>query len=188
MTAHPRQQLLELMPRHSVCAEIGVWKGDFSQAILDVAQPRALHLIDPWVFTTAYGKRWYGGGSASNQQDMDVIYQDVCSRFQHLPGVTIHRSTSSRQADLFPDGYFDWVYVDGNHYYEFVLDDLTRYLPKVRPGGYLTGDDFYWSSIELEGDQPVRRAVEDFVGRTGLTVRLIHSQYVISVPSDTMQT
>jgi hypothetical protein len=43
-----RKFLLEMMPKHSVCAEIGVSQGLFTEEILEVIQPKKLHLIDPW--------------------------------------------------------------------------------------------------------------------------------------------
>ena len=43
-----RKFLLEMMPKNSVCAEIGVNQGQFSKEILEVVQPKKLHLIDPW--------------------------------------------------------------------------------------------------------------------------------------------
>jgi hypothetical protein len=44
----PRHQLLKLMPKNSICAEIGVWKGEFSKETIRIVRPRMLHLIDPW--------------------------------------------------------------------------------------------------------------------------------------------
>jgi methyltransferase family protein len=40
-----------------------------------------------------------------------------------------------------PTHYFDWIYVDGDHQYEAVKKGLESYLPKVKPGGFITGDD-----------------------------------------------
>ena len=44
----PRERLLAKMPQRSICAEIGVHEGDFSQDILCSVKPVKLHLIDPW--------------------------------------------------------------------------------------------------------------------------------------------
>ena len=56
-----RRRLLDRMPQGGVCAEIGVWKGDFSDLILRYANPKSLHLIDPWLFQPQYTERMYGG-------------------------------------------------------------------------------------------------------------------------------
>jgi hypothetical protein len=60
-----REVLLRRMPKQSVCAEIGVWKGDFSERIIRVVNPRKLYLIDPWIFQPEYPMRWkaYPSGS-----------------------------------------------------------------------------------------------------------------------------
>lgn len=183
MYVESRRLLLEQMPKHSICAEIGVWKGDFSNLILQHTAPAELHLIDPWVFTTAYGRRWYGGKKAQNQADMDVIHDEVQFRFRETPAVRIHRELSAVAADRFPDRFFDWIYIDGNHYYEFVKQDLERYLPKIKPGGIIAGDDFEWTCEELAGMLPIKTAVDEFVANHGLPLTLIgESQYVIQCP------
>lgn len=55
-----RMELLERMPKGSVCAEIGVYKVEFSEHILKVVRPAKLHLIDPWYYETdaAYERTW----------------------------------------------------------------------------------------------------------------------------------
>jgi hypothetical protein len=61
----PRKFVTQLAPPSGVCAEIGVWKGEFSAQILKVARPSKLHLIDPWRFMTApeYAHARYGSPS-----------------------------------------------------------------------------------------------------------------------------
>jgi len=178
-----REELLSRMPRGGRCAEIGSWQGDFAAQILATTDPAELHVIDPWVFTTAYGRRWYGGLKATNQADMDAIHDSVRTRFAGDPRVRIHRAASSVAAGSFPDRFFDWVYIDGNHYEEFVRADLRDYFPKVRPGGCLTGDDYQWTSPELDGRLPVMQAVNEFVGQRGLPLVIIGSQFIIQLPA-----
>ncbi len=38
--------------------------------------------------------------------------------------VKIHRGYSTDILEQFPDEYFDWIYIDGNHLYEYVKNDL----------------------------------------------------------------
>jgi hypothetical protein len=78
----------------------------------------------------------------------------------------------------FEDAYFDWVYVDGNHSYDYVMRDLQLCRMKVKPGGIIAGDDYTWG--EQEGF-PVKRAVHDFTAQCYLADRLelIDSQFII---------
>ncbi|MDP7030535.1 MAG: class I SAM-dependent methyltransferase [Phycisphaerales bacterium] len=154
-----RGRLLGLTPSNAVCAEIGVWKGAFTERVLRQRKPASYHLIDPWAFQGDMPDRWYGGAIADGQGYMDAIHDDIQQRFGTLPNVTIHRSPSVEAAAEFDDDYFDWVYIDGDHSYEAVLADLECYAPKVKSGGWLLGDDFLWGGDSL----PVKRAVEEFV-------------------------
>ncbi|MEO1435658.1 MAG: class I SAM-dependent methyltransferase [Bacteroidota bacterium] len=157
-----REALIKMMPANSICAEIGVWKGNFSKRILSINQPKKLHLIDPYEYQTGFGKRLFGGKVAQSQADMDEIFESVKEKFKGQP-VQFHRGYSDDAIKDFEDGYFDWVYVDGNHYYDFVMRDLENYFPKIKSDGFLTGDDYKWTSEELNGDFPVERAVQDFI-------------------------
>jgi len=57
-----RDFVLRNFPKNSVGAEIGVWKGDFSQEILGIVKPRKLHLIDPWAYqdSVEFSRALYG--------------------------------------------------------------------------------------------------------------------------------
>ena len=122
------------------------YKGDFSELILE-SEPKKLHLIDPWKFEIdpAYAGSWYGGTLGKSQASMDTIYKSVLSRFrsQIRSGVVeVHRDISAKSCFQFSDNYFDWIYIDGNHKYEFVKMDLEMFLPKVKPHGLVAGDDY----------------------------------------------
>ena len=43
-----RSDFLSRLPKDAVCAEIGVFRGEFSRQILEIKAPRELHLIDGW--------------------------------------------------------------------------------------------------------------------------------------------
>lgn len=178
-----RQRLLQQLPRHSVGAEIGVHEGDFAQDILRVVAPRKLHLVDPWKHhDTPEYKYSYHGGQKNGQADMDARYQRVRDRFaaevDHQQ-VQIHRAYSQDVADQFTDQYFDWIYIDANHFYEFVKQDLELYYPKVKPGGYIGGDDY---DIPGWWEGGVERAVDEFVARHQLELRLFgRGQFLIHI-------
>jgi len=49
----------------------------------------------------------------------------------------------------FPNGFFDWIYVDADHRYEAVARDATVAARKLKPGGTLVFNDYtMWSPIE----------------------------------------
>ena len=170
------------MPRGSIGAEIGVHEGDFSQQLLDVLQPAKLYLIDPWVYESGgiYVKALYGGKAEGGQAELDARYRSVVSRFEAeiaTGRVEVHRTTSERAAEHFELDSLDWVYIDGNHLYDFVKRDLELYTKRVKPGGLICGDDYvdggWW-----EGG--VTRAVDEFLDTAAVElVTLFDGQYVL---------
>jgi hypothetical protein len=105
---------------------------------------------------------------------MDGRYSSVLARFQcqiNAGQVVVHRAYSSDALQQFPDQYFDWVYVDGNHLYEYVAKDLELCFIKVRVDGYIAGDD-YTDGGWWEGG--VKKAVDEFAERP--TVRLLETR------------
>jgi hypothetical protein len=177
-----RTFLLKMLPTGSVGAEIGVHRGDFSERILSIVKPVKLHLIDPWKYESseAYKNAWYGGRAQGGQAEMDNRYAAVLARFrsQIVSGqVFVHRSSSEERCGDFPDDYFDWVYIDGNHLYEFVKKDLELYYHKVRRGGYLMGDDYAIGGSWKAG---VKTAVDEFLRSTHVeVVDLRNQQFII---------
>jgi hypothetical protein len=171
-----RDCILNRIPEHSVCAEIGVYKGDFSELILE-CEPKKLHLVDPWKFEPdpAYKSSWYGGSVGGSQAKMDTIHKSVLGRFRSAIGsglVEVHRNTSAGSCSQFPDNYFDWIYIDGNHRYEFVKLDLEMFLPKVKHHGLVAGDDYGSAGWWQDG---VTKAVDEAIASGQFEKVLIES-------------
>jgi Methyltransferase domain len=171
-----RDRMLAKLPKGGIAAEIGVWEGKFSEKILQIAQPKELHLIDPWLYQPEFGNT--GFGRKKNETRMDEMFHEVAARFADKPYIKLHRAMSDQALSSFPDNYFDWVYIDGNHNEPFVGQDLALAKVKVKPGGIIAGDDFNW---QTEIGAPVRRAVEALVAELGTKAKLelMANQYII---------
>jgi hypothetical protein len=63
----------------------------------------------------------------------------------------------------------DFVYIDGNHQEEFVVEDIKNYFPIVREGGVIGGHDFY-NGFQREHDGVVN-AVTSFAVSNHLNLR-----------------
>ena len=111
---------------------------------------------------------------------MDAIYYGVKKRFANDNRVMVHRKSSREAAAAFPDGTFDWVYIDGDHSYDAVFNDLVSWKPKSRRGGVLAGDDLNWR--DENGSLSVRFAVTSFVKAEGLNVEILpQGQFMIKL-------
>lgn len=174
-----RGRLLKSLPKGGVVAEIGVWEGDFSQRILEICQPKELHLIDPWLYLPEFSNT--GFGKKKNETLMEQRFHNVVARFQNDPRVKVHRATSEAALAGFEDGTLDWVYIDGNHNEPFIGTDLKLSLQKVKPNGIIAGDDYNWQA-ETTG-APVKKAVESVLAALGdaAKLRLMANQYALTL-------
>jgi hypothetical protein len=134
-----------LFPPGGVGAEVGVKRGNNARAMFAATVPSKLHLIDPW------GKDTDHAYSAHEAQATMQGYYEAVAKWSALPEnggrIEVVRDYSTVAATRFPEGYFDWVYIDGLHDYENVYADLSAFLPKIKPGGFLFGDDYWDLSV-----------------------------------------
>lgn len=128
------------LPHYAVVAEIGVQEGSFSRFIVEQTYPRKLYLIDCW---EQQDPKVYDDSEANVENKLqEKYYQDVQKKFMHDDRVIIMKKYSHEAVDLFEDEFFDWVYIDANHSYEAAKEDIARWWPKVKRGGYMAGHDY----------------------------------------------
>lgn len=153
---------IAVLERHvspgGVGAEIGVHKGDFAERLLTQLQPTRLHLIDPWYLI---GREWNWG--PPDRSTINALC-DILHRFSNelVSGqVVINIGWDVEVLATFPDGTFDWVYLDTTHKFHHTRDELTVLARKVKPDGLITGDD--WFLDPSHHHHGVCRAVRQFV-------------------------
>ena len=165
-----RVELTGWLPRHGFVAEIGVDRGDFTKYILENSSPEKLHLIDAWEYQDASIYPETINPIRNSQKKQDENYKYVLSRFEshiHSGQVVVHRGYSADVLRKFPDGYFDWVYIDANHQYNFVKKDLEISSAKVKNSGFICGHDYIAGNSVTGVEYGVVRAVDDFCKRYG---------------------
>ena len=160
-----RWRFLEWLPKDAVCAEIGVFKGDFSRDILRRTKPRELHLIDGW--WTTEGKTfdhpwWYAEQGAA---DTRSAYREVQALAAQHPVCTVHVGDDLKILPTFPEHYFDWVYLDTSHMYEQTVRELEELRRVVKPTGIIAGDDWFTDPDHVY--HGVCRAVTEYCERYG---------------------
>lgn len=131
---------LDHMPHNAIAVEIGVQGGGYAAFMLRKTNPQKLYLIDCWKHQDP---QVYDDPEANVSDDLqERLYQETKQRFANDPRVVILRQYSKDAAAQFEDESLDWVYLDANHGYEAVKEDLALWWPKVRRGGILSGHDY----------------------------------------------
>jgi hypothetical protein len=133
-----RVRMLEFFPRNGVAAELGVLAGDFSEKILEIAQPRKLYLIDQ------YWSRDWAWREISRFDE--AHHRDFVER-RFLPHtqsgrVVIESGNSWEVLARFPRDTFDFVYIDAAHDYESVRRDLEAARETAKQGGLIALNDY----------------------------------------------
>ena len=77
-----------------------------------------------------------GGGTFAGALHRNIL---ACG---HGDRIMVIIADSAAAAGLFADQSIDWVHLDARHDYESVKADIAVWLPKVKPGGWLSGDDY----------------------------------------------
>jgi len=145
-----RIELLSLIKPGSIGAEIGVQKGLFSKELCESGKFKEFYSIDPWnedipdVKYYDYGE--YVNGldiiKNNNWETQNQIYSYAKDLLKDFECNHILRETSDLASNRFEKCYFDFIYIDGCHLKECVMNDINKWLPKLKSGGILAGDDF----------------------------------------------
>ncbi len=124
-----RGDVAKLLPAGGIGVELGVAAGGFSERILKLSKLDYLYSIDMW---------------ADRGHDIN----EYRAAFRKLDSFRARSSMLRMRFDealpLFPDAYFDFIYVDG---YAHTGEDGGRtfrdWYPKLKPGGIFAGDDYH---------------------------------------------
>lgn len=147
-----------------VAVEVGVRSGVHARELLDRLDIQKLYLVDDYrsyAETTADGQTLFW-----TPKLQEAFCSEAFARLSPDPrAVFIHRP-AEEACRLFPDGFFDFIYLDCDHRYEAMRDDLRRWHWKLRPGGILAGHDH---SPFFPG---VAQAVEEFAAEKNLKLRV----------------
>ena len=117
-------------------AEIGTFKGEFAKEILQ-NWSGTLYMVDVW---RPLGEEYL---DSSNHAIHSTAYSETMNNISGYEdrGIMV-RATSEVAANVFDRESLDFVYIDANHAYDFVVQDIKLWYPKVKSGGYLCGHDY----------------------------------------------
>lgn len=158
--------------------EIGTYIGEFAIPFLANWKGKMLHVVDPWM---PYKEYQEDDKFTVDLADKFAVFKERTHMFSDR--IIIHKMMSEAAVSRFMDERLDFIYLDGNHNYDFIKRDIELYWPKLKPGGIFAGHDF-----EANGKwaQHVRRAVLEFFGGANIPIYYVsgdaHSWYVYKRP------
>jgi hypothetical protein len=149
--------LLSTIPDNGKFVECGAWLGASSAYLCDVAKDRVqIFIVDSWK----------GSDNELNSYHSLATVTDIYPIFLENMGdrkFTSIRKLSVDAARDFEDNSCDVVYIDMNHSYESVKQDIESWFPKVKHNGYIAGHDFVYG-------QGVQKAVHEFFDASKIVI------------------
>jgi len=129
--------------KYTVGAEIGCFKGNTTGFILDRCPNLRLYAVDLWSLDGYVGTIEYDRKIVT-----DINFDSVKKKFDrairgHQDRVTVLRGISWEMATKVADNSLDFVFIDANHDYKCVVKDIKAWAPKLKPGGMLSGHDYF---------------------------------------------
>lgn len=129
-------------------AEIGVYKGMFAEKMLrNCPDIETYYLLDPW----RHLDNWNTPLNIHTDESFEECYAEALRRTAPWEAKrVILRGLTNEVIDRIPDASLDFAYIDGDHTLRGITIDLMHVWPKVRPGGFIGGDDFCTSVWQHE--------------------------------------
>lgn len=163
---YTRQVLLDEIKKKlgqiEIAIEIGTWRGDFAELMCSKLCPDKFYAIDPFLLYEQYTDK-PDINDFANQENLDKLANKVLKRIESMLSngkSQLIRMKSCDAVHKFADNSVDVVYIDADHKYETVLEDIRAWYPKIKTNGILCGDDYIEGShIEKFG---VIEAVKHF--------------------------
>ena len=137
-----RSELLHLIPQNGNILEIGVFVGDFSKEIIEIAKPSSLYLVDIW--QGKYGSGDKDGNNHYDIDDMEQVYLHLYEKYKSNKNTHIIRASSVAFLKSCKDNFFDAIYIDGDHTAQAVYNDLIYSHQKIKNGGIIMGHDYHY--------------------------------------------
>lgn len=155
-----RRELIEMLKERGIKkgAEIGVDHGKYAEQLLRGIPGLQLLCIDPWLPYTE-------GTEVHDQENISAIYHEAHERLTPL-NANVLRATSMEAVQYIDNNSLDFIFIDGNHSYSYVLEDITEWYKKLKPGGIMVGHDYKEDKVN---DYGVIEAVQKYTTDNHIT-------------------
>lgn len=145
-------QAIEAAGDGATLVEIGSWMGRsaayMAQRIKDSGRHLRFFAVDPWVWTGddahPYAKKCYAKFGGRPMREIFDENLRLCGLADFVKPMQLPSTQAARR---FRNASIDFAFIDGDHSYESVRNDIAAWLPKIKPGGMLAGHDLTMESV-----------------------------------------
>jgi len=144
-----------------VLLEIGVFKGEFLNFLVNNCNIKSIDAVDFFEGTTCSGD---ADGNNLVWYDIGKSYLELLEKYKDTPNVRLHKGNSIDFLQRQEDNTYDIIYIDGDHSYNGVKQDLQNAFKKIKNGGYIMGHDYEINIKKAKTiyEFGVKQAVDEF--------------------------
>lgn len=129
----------------TIGAELGLWTGKTTKHLLKHCPEFRLIGVDRWAPL--------GDGGPYDKFDHETYEREFWARVDpYKDRLTVIKDWTVKAAESVADGSLDFVFIDADHSEKGVREDITAWLPKVKPTGLICGHDINWKSVKAAVD------------------------------------
>ena len=131
---------LNSLNRKSLAVEVGVHQGEYLFAMVNYCKQVKWFGVDPYSVYKSFSDRFV----MPPQEEWNSLYTNIMQKLSTHPDRHRIKLIRKKSADALIDtpNDLDFVYIDGDHTYEAVAEDIKLWEPKVRLGGIIGGHDY----------------------------------------------
>lgn len=147
--------------------EIGVFRGEFLEFL--VTQCGSIDAVDLFQGVTCSGN---ADGNNVVHYDVGRAYLELLTKYREMSNVRIIQSHSVSFLQSQEDNTYDIIYLDGDHSYKGVKNDLFHAFRKIKNNGYIMGHDYEMNMKKAHNAYSfgVKQAVDEFCLEYGQTI------------------
>jgi len=178
MKGHHSESLRDMLIDipHAIGCEVGVYEGITTNRMLDMLPNiKRYYTVDTWDIYTLYdGTQFKKPKNPTRKSWHNSITNFFENTKNNQHRIVSLRMPSTEAINHIEDESLDWVFIDANHQYEYIKENLEIWIPKVKQGGLVSGHD-YGNPKETNRNWGITKAVdeyvEEFVGKENLIVK-----------------
>lgn len=152
-----RDKSLSMIPQGAIVAELGVFRGDFSDVMIKSINPQMFVAIDLFMEDS-----FFSSNKCSHYQYYTSRFQDYIKKGK----MKVLKSLSWEGLEAFPDDYFDYIYIDAGHDYDSVLKDTRISYKKIKHGGIIQYNDYIIYDYVMGMTYGIAAVVNSFINNT----------------------
>jgi predicted O-methyltransferase YrrM len=125
--------------------EIGSYCGASTEIIANKFITSQINCVDPWAKYVEDCSSYNLDAQELELKEAEIIFDKIKAKY---PNINKNKMQSNEYVKYINNKSIDFIYIDGNHQYSSVKEDISIWIPKIKDGGFLSGHDYDWPSVK----------------------------------------